>query len=115
MNNGYDFSRINVGGFLENPENDIFRIEKNYFSELEKKHFYEKRPFAEFFHKLFSNRYFTFLYILIFGVIVIEILRITAIAGTSDRKKRVLWILISFLVLAAIEVCSYFLLKFIAG
>ena len=29
INDGYDLSRINVGGFLENPENSIFRIEKN--------------------------------------------------------------------------------------
>ncbi|MDD5622942.1 MAG: hypothetical protein PHQ09_07290, partial [Actinomycetota bacterium] len=32
INDGYDLSRINVGGFLENPENNVFRIEKDYFN-----------------------------------------------------------------------------------
>ncbi|NQT67518.1 MAG: hypothetical protein HQ569_08100, partial [Actinobacteria bacterium] len=33
----YDLSRINVGGFLENPENSVFRIEKDYFDQLRMK------------------------------------------------------------------------------
>ena len=84
INNGYELSRINVGGFLENPPDNIFRIEKDYFDKLKMKHWYQKHPFSEFFYKLYSNKYFTFLYLFILGIIVIEILRITVIS----RKKR---------------------------
>lgn len=110
INGGYDRSRINTGGFLENPEDNVFRIEKDYFEKLKLKPWYRKRPFSEFFYKLFANKYFTFLYVFILGVIVIEILRITVIAG---RKRKVLWITISYIALFIIEVLIYFILKFL--
>jgi len=110
INDGYDLSRINVGGFLENPENNIFRIEKDYFSQLKMKHWYQKHPFSEFFSKLFSNKYFTFIYLFILGIIVIEILRVTIL---TRRRKKIVWVTISYTSLILIEICIYFILKFL--
>ena len=74
INDGYDLSRIHIGGFLENPEENVFRIEKDYFSKVGK----PLKACGRFqnFYKLYSNKYFT-LYIFILGIIIIEILRIT--------------------------------------
>ncbi len=110
INDGYDLSRINIGGFLENPGDNVFRIEKDYFSQLEMKPWYSKHPFSEFFYKLYSNKYFTFLYLFILGIIIIEILRVTVIAG---RKRKIIWIAVSYTALAVIEICIYFILRFL--
>ncbi|MBC7334001.1 MAG: hypothetical protein H5T85_06060 [Actinobacteria bacterium] len=110
INDGYDLSRINVGGFLENPESNVFRIEKDYFDKLKMKHWYQKHPFSEFFYKLFSNKYFTFLYLFILGVIVIEILRITIL---YRKRKKPLWLGICYAGLILVEVCIYFILRFL--
>jgi hypothetical protein len=110
INDGYDLSRINIGGFLENPENNIFRIEKDYFDQLKMKHWYQKRPFSEFFSKLFSNKYFTFTYLFILGIIIIEILRVTVL---TRRRRKIVWVAISYAVLIMIEVCIYFILRFL--
>ncbi|PIU28370.1 MAG: hypothetical protein COT09_05115 [Candidatus Hydromicrobium americanum] len=110
MNDGYDLSRINVGGFLENPENNIFRIEKDYFSQLKMKHWYQRRPFSEFFSKLFSNKYFTFTYLFILGIIIIEILRVTVL---TRRRRKIIWLAISYTTLILVEICIYFILKFL--
>jgi len=112
INDGYDLNRINVGGFLENPESNVFRIEKSYFSQLETKHWYQKHPYSEFFYKLFSNKYFTFLYIFILGIVIIEILRVTVI---SRKKRKIIWLAVSYAVLIAVEVLVYFILKFLVG
>jgi hypothetical protein len=110
MNDGYDLNRINIGGFLENPENNIFRIEKDYFSQLKMKHWYQRRPFSEFFSKLFSNKYFTFTYLFILGIIIIEILRVTVLTG---RRRKIIWIAVSYTALILVEICIYFILKFL--
>jgi len=110
INDGYDLSRINVGGFLENPENNIFRIEKDYFDKLKMKHWYQRRPFSEFFSKLFSNKYFTFTYLFILGIIIIEILRVTVL---TRRRRKIIWLLVSYTTLILIEICIYFILKFL--
>jgi hypothetical protein len=112
INDDYDLSRINAGGFLESPGDGVFRIEKGYFESVRMKPWYQKRPFSEFFYKLFANKYFTFLYLFILGVIIIEIMRITVIAGKS---KKVLWVASSYVILAVAEACIYFVLKFLAG
>ena len=112
INDGYELSRINLGGFLENPESSVFRIGKDYFNQLETKHWYQKRPFSEFFYKLFSNKYFTFLYLFILGIIIIEILRVTVIARS---KRKIIWLVISYIVLISIETCIYFILKIITS
>ena len=110
INDGYDLNRINVGGFLENPESNVFKIDKDYFGQLETKHWYQKHPYSEFFYKLFSNKYFTFLYIFILGIVIIEILRVTVI---SRKKRKIIWLAVSYAVLIAIEVLIYFILKFL--
>lgn len=110
INDGYDLSRINLGGFLENPEDNTFRIERDYFSKIQMKPWYRRHPFSEFFYKLYSNKYFTFLYLFILGVIIIEILRITVIA---KKKRKITLIGTSYIVLIIIEVCIYYILKFL--
>jgi hypothetical protein len=110
INDGYDLNRINAGGFLENPESNVFKIDKDYFDRLGMKHWYQKHPFSEFFYKLFSNKYFTFLYIFILGIVIIEILRVTTI---SRKKRKVTWLAVSYAVLIAVEVLIYFILKFL--
>lgn len=110
INDGYDLNRVNIGGFLENPENNVFKIDKEYFSQLGMKHWYQKHPYSEFFYKLFSNKYFTFLYIFILGIVIIEILRVTVI---SRKKRKIILLAVSYAVLIAIEVLIYFILKFL--
>lgn len=110
INGGYDLSRINVGGFLENPGENIFRIEKDYFSQLELKPWYGRHPFSEFFYKLYSNKFFTILYIFILGIIIIEILRVTVIARS---KRIIIWIAVSYTALVIIDICVYFILRFL--
>ena len=110
MNDDYDLSRTNVGGFLENPENNVFRIEEDYFEQLRMKPWYQKHPFSEFFSKLFSNKYFTFTYLFILGIIIIEILRITVFIS---RRRKIIGPVISYAVLILVEICIYFVLKFL--
>lgn len=110
INDGYDLSRINLGGLLENPEVSVFKIENKYFDELSGKPWYKKHPFSEFFYKLFSNKYFTFTYLFVLGVIIIEILRITVFAR---RKRKIVNIIISYAALIAVIVCIYFILRFL--
>jgi len=110
IDDGYDLSRINLGGFLENPEESVFKVKEQYFDQLRERPWYKKHPFSEFFYKLFSNKYFTFVYLFILGIIIIEILRITVF---SRRKRKIINIAVSYAVLFAAEVCIYFILRFL--
>ena len=110
MNDDYDLSRTNIGGFLENPEESVFKVEKGYFDQLKEKPWYRKHPFSEFFSKLFSNKYFTFVYLFILGIIIIEILRITVFIS---RRRKIIGLVISYAVLILVEICIYFILKFL--
>jgi len=110
MNDDYDLSRTNVGGFLENPEESVFKVEKGYFDQLKEKPWYRKHPFSEFFSKLFSNKYFTFVYLFILGIIIIEILRITVFISI---RRKIIGLAISYAVLILVEICIYFILKFL--
>ena len=112
INEGYDLSRINIGEFINSPGNNIFRIEKDYFDRLEKKPWYKKHPFVEFFNKLYASNFFTFVYIFILGIIIIEILRISVFYG---KKRKLLIIVASYIVLIFIDVGFYLFLKFIVG
>ena len=109
MNDGYDLSRVHLGAFLENPEDSPFRIEKNYFDDASRMPWYGRHPFSGLFHKLFSNKYFTFLYIFILGVVIIEIIRITYI---STKKRKYLYTAISYIILICLEIMIYFILRF---
>ena len=109
VNGNYDLSRVHTGIFLNNPSSSPFIIEKGYFDDIGSIPWYEKHPFSGFFYKLFANKYFTFVYLFIIGVVIIEILRIRAF---SSRKRKVLYTGISYIVLLAIEVLIYFVLRF---
>ena len=109
INDGYDLSRTNVGGFLDNPESGVFRIGKDYFDQLKMKHWYQERPFSEFFKKLFYNKYFTFIYLFILGVIIIEILRITVLVNS----RKAIWLSVLYAALVLVEICIYFILRFL--
>jgi len=110
MNDDYDLSRTNIGGFLENPEESVFKVEKGYFDQLKEKPWYRKHPFSEFFSKLFSNKYFTFVYLFILGIIIIEILRVTVFISI---RRKIIGLAISYVVLILVEICIYFILKFL--
>ncbi len=107
INDGYDLSRINIGEFINSPKNDIFRIEKDYFSQLNKKPWYQKHPLSGLFYKLSANIIFSLVYIFILGIIIIEILRITVIR----RSKKYWWyIVISYCILILIDSGVYLFL-----
>jgi hypothetical protein len=110
IDDGYDLSRVHVGGFLNNPESSPFKIGPGYFDEVRNIPWYERHPFSGFFYKMFSNRYFTFLFIFIIGVVIIEILRITTF---SPKKRSKLYIVISYAILACLIVLIYFILRYL--
>lgn len=109
INDGYDLSRVHLGIFLENPENSPFIVEKGYFESVRSIPWYDRHPFSGFFYKLFANKYFTFPFIFILGIIIIELLRITVYV---KRKKQALYIIFSYLILIILEVVIFFLLRF---
>ena len=109
INGGYDLSRVHVGAFLKNPSGSPFILEKGYFEKVGAVPWYERHPFSGLFYKLFSNKYFTFIYLFILGAVIIEIIRITAF---SSRNRKGLHTGISYIVLIAIEILIYFVLRF---
>lgn len=82
VNNGYDLGRTHVGEYLANPKEGVFKIGKDYFEDLKKVPFYKKHPFSGLFYKLSKDMLFTLGFVFTLGIIIIEIIRITAI-----RKK----------------------------
>ena len=108
INDSYDLSRVHIGAFLNNPENSPFRIGPDYFDEVKSIPWYERHPFSGFFFKLFSNKYFTFLFLFVIGVVVIEIIRVTVFSG---KKRRKLYTGISYIILICLEIVIYFILR----
>jgi hypothetical protein len=82
VNNSYDLGRIHVGEYLANPKEAVFKIGNAYSDNLKKVPFYKKHPFSGLFYKLSKDMLFTLGFVFTLGVIIIEIIRITAI-----RKK----------------------------
>jgi len=109
INGGYDLSRVNAGAFLNSPSDSPFVMEKGDFDNIRSMSWYGKHPFSEFFYKLFSNKYFTFVYLFILGVIVIEIIRTTAF---SAKKRKGTYIGVSYIILIFMEILLYFILRF---
>ena len=95
-----DLNRINIGKFLNSPQEENFRISPGYFKDLKTIPWFKNHPFIEFFKKLYSNKYLTFLYILFLGVIIIEILRITKFRAA---KRKGLSLSISYMALLIID------------
>jgi len=108
INDSYELSRINIGEFINNPKNNIFRIEKNYFSQLEEKQWYKIHPFSEFFKKLYVNKISTLVYVFILGVIIIEVLRIGIF---YNNKRKTIYLIISYIILIFIDFGIYLFLK----
>lgn len=107
INDSYDLARINIGEFLNNPESQVFRLDDAYFDSLARKPWYEKNPFANFFAKLYANMVFTVILILILGVLIVEVLRITRFRNNPKRK---IYLPISYvLVLIAVLLVYLFL------
>ena len=95
-----DLNRINIGKFLNSPDQEVFRIESGYFETIKTMPWFKNHPFVEFFKKAYSVRYFTFIYIFLLGVILIEILRITKFRAL---KRKGLTLFISYIVLLIID------------
>jgi len=112
LNGNYDVSRINIGKYLNNPKDQVFKIDANYFENLRKIPWYNNHPYEEFFHKFYVNKYLTFIYVYIIGTIIIELLRITKFV---PRKKRGLLIGISYLILFIIDAGFFIMLWYANG
>ena len=107
-----DLARIHIGKYLNNPLSEEFRIDVNYFENLKKTAWYNNHPFNEFFYKLYANKYLTFIYIYILGIIIIELLRITKFAQV---KRKGLLIGASYVVLFLIDAGFFILLWYANG
>jgi hypothetical protein len=108
MNDGYDISRVNVGQFLNNPDGEVFRITPGYFESLKSIPFYKKHPVSGFISKFAKDISFTLFYVFIIGVIIIEIIRITAI---RKNKKYNRYLIICYGVLIIIEIVLFIALR----
>jgi hypothetical protein len=100
MDEKYDLSRIHIGKYLNNPLSEEFRIDANYFENLKTIPWYNNHPFAEFFYKLYANKYLTFIYIYLLGAILIGLLRITKL---SAARKKVLLTGILYIILFILD------------
>lgn len=107
-----DLNRINLGKFLNSPQEENFRITPNYFKELKTVPWFKNHPFAEFFKKLYSGRHLTFLYILLLGIVVIELMRITKY---RTSKKKLLFLTVSYVLLVMLDCIFLIFLWYING
>ena len=107
-----DLSRIHIGKYLNNPLSDEFRLDVNYFESLKTIPWYNNHPFAEYFDKLYINKYLTFIYIYLLGTILIGILRITKLTAV---RKRALTIGILYFILFILDAGFIILLWYANG
>ncbi|OQA21154.1 MAG: hypothetical protein BWY60_00821 [Actinobacteria bacterium ADurb.Bin346] len=108
INNAYDLSRINLGAFLNNPEQGVFRIDRGYFDKISSMPIYTKHPLSGFLYKLARDMRFTVFYLFIFGAIAIEVIRITAL---RKNKKYNWYLFLCYGVLALLIFIVYIALK----
>jgi hypothetical protein len=108
----YDFSRIHIGKYLNNPLSEEFRIDADYFENLKTVPWYNNHPFIEFFNKLYANKYLTFIYIYLLGAILIGILRITKL---SAARKKILTNGILYIILFILDTGFIILLRYTNG
>ncbi|MBN1299408.1 MAG: hypothetical protein JW997_06965 [Actinobacteria bacterium] len=108
INDGYDLSRINAGGFLVSPDDTVFKLEKDYFEKVKKMPFYERHPVSGFISKLAGDMAFTLFYLFLIGVVIIEIIRITLF---RKNRKYNWYLFLCYGILAAAEVVVFILLK----
>lgn len=101
IDDNIDLNRINLGKFLNSPQEDNFRITPGYFKELKAVSWFKNHPFSELFKKLYAGRHLTFLYILLLGIVLIELIRITKFK--TSGKKIILFLAVSYFVLVIID------------
>ena len=110
INDAHVLSRTNLGKFLNNPPDKVFRITEGYFEEVRQVPFYKRPPFSGFFKKLDSDMGFSVFYMFIIGVIVIELIRITVL---RKNKKYNWYLFLCYGVLIAIIAGAYFIIKIV--
>ena len=108
INDAYDLSRTNLGAFLNNPDQGVFRIDKDYFDNLSDMPIYTKHPLSGFLYKLAKDIRFTVFYLFVFGAIAIEIIRITAL---RKNKKYNWYLFLCYGVLILLIFIVYIVLK----
>lgn len=110
INGTHDLSRTNLGRFLNNPSDKVFKITEGYFDRVSEIPFYERPPFSGFFKKLNADIRFSLFYLFIAGVVAIELIRITVLR----KKKKYNWYLfLCYGVLIAIIASAYFIIKIV--
>ncbi len=100
IDDNIDLNRISLGKFLNAPREDNFRITPGYFKDQKAISWYKNHPFTEFFKKLYSGRHLTFLYILLLGVVLTELIRITKLRTSG---KKILYLAVSYAALVIID------------
>lgn len=117
VNNGYDLGRTHVGEYLANPKEAVFKIGNDYFDNLKKVPFYKKHPYSGFFYKLSRDMLFTMGFVFSLGIIIIEIIRITAIRkkiSASANKKYNYYLFLCYGILALIGTAIYLFLTMLS-
>jgi len=86
-NDDYDLGRISLGSFANSPDEEIFIILEDELLYEAKKPFYLKHPFLTFFYKLSYDKLFTNIYLLIMGIILVELIRISILSKSRNYKN----------------------------
>jgi len=86
-NDIYDLGRISLGSFANSPDEEIFIISEDELLYEAKKPFYLKHPFSTFFNKLSYDRVFTNTYLLLMGIIIVELIRVSILIRNKNYKK----------------------------
>jgi len=92
IDDGYDLGRISLSSFANSPEpitqdKGIFRIKRDELLYEAKKPFYLKPPFSTFLFKLSSDIVFTNIYLLLMGIIIVELIRVSILIKNKNYKK----------------------------
>jgi hypothetical protein len=108
INDAYDLSRTNLGRFLNNPPDGVFKISNDYFDEVKEIPFYQRPPFSGFLEKLNADIGFTVFWLFLMGVVAIELIRITVL---RKRKKNNWYLFLCYGVLIIIIAVVYLILR----
>jgi len=86
-NDIYDLGRISLSSFANSPDEEIFIISEDELLYEAKKPFYLKHPFSTFFFKFSYDKIFANIYLLIMGIILVELIRISVLSKSKNYKK----------------------------
>lgn len=101
IDNEYYPTSVYLAELPNTATSKIFRIEKNYLLDHARLPFYKKHPFNVFLQKLAADRIFTTLYLLLLGVLFLELTRITLLSRRKDRGRILLSLYLLLLALLA--------------